>query len=433
MKQMKNLPEKDSYEESVSEMLDETICTEAQKCKSTLETRKKPKREAYDRFQRRIARWLNQLPVGARILKTAVALVVAMSIGKAFGIGTIFTSSAAMWGMQPTVGESLQGAKNMLKMQLLSFIPVFAVGFIFGPNMFSIFIAVILVFKMGLKLRLTSQMSIGTVTAIFILTSPQEIFFRQAALRSAGILIGLTVAILINRFIAPPQYRTLMVRQALKLNQLLLKYFREAIEFYIGGNRPDQEYRNKINHEMKQEFAIYDRLYQRFQNELLNPWEEDKVEIDDPLDWDKSHQAEKRFFEEYKELCHGLIIRTRETWSLADQKVRRMKRWKDMESSEMDQEIIDLLICAMDRLEECNLELTNKVLGKPPQPFTDPHIWQQMDGILTRWHAQSSQSRNDLHSLVEISLLNYRLRWSIKTILNMLIMEPCEMEPLPSE
>jgi len=295
--------------------------------------------------------------------------------------------------------------------------------------MLSIFIGVILVFQLGIKLRLTGQIMIGIVTVVFILTSPPEIFLKQALLRSAGILIGLTTAVIVNRLIAPPQYRKMMVRQGIKLNQLLMEDFCAAVKQYMQGEKPDTKYIQGRLAVMSREMAQFDSLLGRFRNEQANLWEEEPEPVPaGSLEWDTSHAAEVRFFEEYRELCHGLISRTRETWSLSGEKVRRLHRWRNIESTELDQEVFALVEEGLERLKECNKELINKVLGEPPRPFTDPHIWQQMDNLLTKWHADSTQSRNDLHSLVEISLITYRIRWSIKHILDMLIMEPCEME-----
>jgi len=371
----------------------------------------------------------SKLPIGARVLKTAIAMVVSMAIGNIFGIGSGFTATPAMWGMQPTVGDSVESAKRMMKMQILSFIPVFALGLTLGPNMLSIFIGVILVFQMSIRLKLTRQCIIGIVTVTIILTSPKEIFLKQALLRSVGILIGLLTAIVINRLIAPPQYRTAMVKQAVHLNRMLMRNFREAVNMYIKGEKPTEAYKEDLMSAMMAEYNKFSHFFSLYKNEQLNLWEDEKqVAVNDPFDWDRSRTAEEKFFEEYKELCHGLIIRIRETWSLTEEKLRRLQRWKDIDMTELDQEVFNLVEVGLDRLEECNQELTNKILGEPPRPFQDPHIWHKMDELLTKWHADSAQSRNDLHSLVEISLITYRIRWSIKGILKMLIMEPCEME-----
>lgn len=413
-----------------------TESNKPQVCQPTqvLEKKPRPPKSRNQKFQESLHKILKKLPVGARVLKTALAMVISMSIGTVFGIGTGFTATPAMWGMQPTVGDSIESSKKMLKMQILSFIPVFALGLTMGPNMLSIFIGVILVFQMAIKLKLTGQTMIGVVTVIFILTSPPEIFLKQALLRSFGIFIGLTTAILVNRLIAPPQYRTMMVQQGIKLNLLLMEEFCAAIKQYMQGDKPEADYKKSRLTMMSRELAKFDSLFNRFSNEEVDIWREEAEPVPiDPLDWDSSHAAEVRFFAEYRELSHGLIVRTKETWSLAEEKVRRLYRWRNMESTELDQAVYGLVEEGLDRLLECNVELNNKVLGGPPQPFTDPHIWRQMDDLLTKWHADSTQSRNDLHSLVEISLITYRVRWSIKHILDMLIMEPCEMEVLSFE
>ena len=78
-------------------------------------------------------------------------------------------------------------------------------------------------------------------------------------------------------------------------------------------------------------------------------------------------------------------------------------------------------------------EKFGKLTGAEPLPFRDPHIWERMDLLLTEWHNTAEQNRTNLHSLVEISLVTYRIRWTLKRVLSMLIMEPCHMPELPRD
>lgn len=375
---------------------------------------------------RKLRGLLRRMPVGARVLKSTLAMVTAMLLGDALGIGSIFTSSSALWGMQPTMGESISGARKMMKMQFLSFIPTFALGLIIGPNLVSIALAVLLIFQLGIRLKLTGQVTIGIASAIFILSSPPSTFLRQAGLRSVGVLIGLAVAILINRLIAPPRYREAMVRQAVRLNRLLMLNFRGTVEAYLHDKPLAAAECQAAEESMQREIAKFDKLYGHFKTEQGAVWE-------DESGTDEKQNPEHVFFRAYRDLCHDLMMRSKENWSLIQEKDRRLKRWKEDVPTALDGNIAQIVLEAMDRLEECNKELVSKILGGPPLPFENPHVWKEMDALLLQWHTESKQSRHDLHRLVEVSLVSYRIRWSLKNVLDLLIMEPCQMAAVLAE
>jgi len=370
--------------------------------------------------QRGLRGFLRRMPVGARVLKSTLAMVTAMLLGDALGIGAIFTSSSALWGMQPTMGESISGARKMMKMQFISFIPTFVLGFTIGPNLVSIALAVLLIFQIGIRMKLTGQVTVGIASAIFILSSPPSAFLRQAVLRSVGVLIGLMVAILINRLIAPPRYREAMVRQAVWLNRILMSNFRGSVEAYLQDKPWTAAECQAGEASMHREIAKFDKLFNHFKTEQGMVWE-------DAGDSEEKQNPEHVFFGEYRDFCHDLMMRSKENWSLIQEKERRLKRWKEEIPTDLDRNVSQIVLEAMDRLENCNKELVSKIMGGPPLPFENPHVWKEMDKLLLQWHTESGQSRHDLHHLVEVSLVSYRIRWSLKNVLDLLIMEPCQM------
>lgn len=369
---------------------------------------------------------LKKSPVGARVFKSALALCIAMTCGKALGIGTVY-ATPAIWGMQPTVGESFKSAKRLMKLQTLAFIPTFILGLTIGPNIVSLFIAVILIYQIGIKLKMANQCTIGIVASIFVLTSPPDAFLRTALTRSFGVMMGLTIAIIINRLIWPPQYRAGMVSQAIQLNEMITRYFRQSVQAYLDNQPIERKERNRIAAMLESEFRAFDKKYNYFCSE--------QIQFSGPNQAGEETEEEKeqRFFEAYADLCRNMIILTKDNWALADEQTQRLKRWKDEEINPVDPRIPELITEALDRLEECNQELFGKLTGAEPLPFRDPHIWERMDLLLTEWHNTAEQNRTNLHSLVEISLVTYRIRWTLKRVLSMLIMEPCHMPELPRD
>ena len=325
------------------------------------------------------------------------------------------------------MGESLKSAKRLMKLQTLAFIPAFVLGLTLGPNILSLFIAVILIYQIGIKLKMANQCTIGIVAAIFILTSPPEAFLRTALIRSFGVMMGLGIAIIINRLVWPPQYRAAMVRQAIQLNEMVTRYFRQSVQAYLDNRPMDYKERKRISTMLVNEFRSFDKNYNYFCSE--------RIQFSDPDRFGEETEEEKEqhFFEAYADFCRNLIILTKDNWALADEQSQRLKRWKNQETNPVDPRIPQLITEALDRLEECNQELFGKLTGADPQPFKDPHIWERMDQLLTEWHNTAEQNRTNLHSLVELSLVTYHIRWTIKGVLNMLIMEPCHMPELPRE
>ena len=371
----------------------------------------------------KLRRILKKSPVGARVFKSALALCIAMACGQALGIGTVY-ATPAIWGMQPTVGESFKSAMRLVKLQSLAFIPAFLLGLTLGPNLVSLFFAVIIIYQIGIRLKMANQCTIGIVAAIFILTSPAEAFLRNALIRSFGVALGLTIAIIINRVVWPPRYRAELVRQAIQLNEMITRYFRQSVQAYLDNQPLPRRERNGIAAMLEREYRSFDKKYNYFCSEQIQFSASSKREED------TEEEKEQRFFEAYADLCRNLIIFTKDNWALADEQALRLKRWKNEKLNPVDPRIPELIYEALDRLEECNQELFGKLTGADPQPFRDPHLWERMDFLLTEWHNKAEQNRTNLHGLVEFSLVTYRIRWSLKRILDLLIMEPCHMPKL---
>ncbi|HEX3033029.1 MAG TPA: aromatic acid exporter family protein, partial [Bacillota bacterium] len=140
--------------------------------------------------------------MGARLIKTGIAVTVAAAICHLLQIPTIFAAMSAVLNMKPSVVQSWKNALEQLLVHLVGLFTAFVIGLTLGANPLTIGLTTMVVIWLIARLDLTSGTLMGVLSAVFILSSSSEDFFlKNALIRSGAILIGLAVALVVNYFI----------------------------------------------------------------------------------------------------------------------------------------------------------------------------------------------------------------------------------------
>jgi uncharacterized membrane protein YgaE (UPF0421/DUF939 family) len=181
--------------------------------------------------------------IGARVFKTALAVLISVLLSERLGLTPLFVSTSAFLSMKPSVGLSWNNVKEQLGMQVIAFSCSILFGLLMGPGSIAMFIAVIVIFQTAIHFKWTNNMNMGIISALFILSSPASDFLNQVVMRGTGILLGVFVGFVINVFIAPPEYRSGLVAHGLEFENLLIRSFREAIHAYIDKEPVDFDLR----------------------------------------------------------------------------------------------------------------------------------------------------------------------------------------------
>lgn len=350
------------------------------------------------------------MPIGARVLKTGLAVCLSLFICKLLKLDPpLFAAAAAVLNLQPALGLSFINAREQLTIHFLSIGIAITIGLLLGGNPLTSGLAAIAVILICNRLKLRTGIASGVMAAIFILASPEELFINHAAVRSATILIGVGMALLINLTIARPNYMRPLRTKLLELNDQVSQSFSRAVQCFFSLDIPSAEELGNETQKTEKLFREAQKLHELFLADagpLLAAQNED----------DKGH----RLFHEYLAYNRGLWQRTKDVYFLAEERRERRKKAGDHPVSPEFQEIITLLQNTLELFVRHNNELKEKVERGVVFSAEDPHIWRGLDEIINRWYDRFPAGSYYLHALIEISIVTYKIRWAAKESVRLL-------------
>jgi len=163
--------------------------------------------------------------VGARVVKTGIAVALALFIAKQSGLpGLTIAGVAAIFAIQPSVYRSWQHMLEQMQTNTLGAILALGVGYVVPVNEVVVGLTCIVVIMVTLALRMESAVALTLVTTIVVLETDGDWMF--ALERFSAILIGIGAAFLVNAIILPPNQRKQFMdgyREALGTMSLLIR------------------------------------------------------------------------------------------------------------------------------------------------------------------------------------------------------------------
>lgn len=147
------------------------------------------------------------MKLGARILKTGIAIMLALLLSKLLHVPSpVMAGIAAIFAVQPTIYRSYQSILEQVQGNFIG--AVFATAFVLllGNHIVVIGIAVIIVITINLKLKLENTIGLSLVTLVSIMESPGDQFLEFAAIRFSTIMLGVFSAFVVNLVFLPPRY-----------------------------------------------------------------------------------------------------------------------------------------------------------------------------------------------------------------------------------
>ncbi|QQE77436.1 aromatic acid exporter family protein [Alicyclobacillus sp. SO9] len=145
--------------------------------------------------------------VGARIIKTGIAVIFAIYISQWFhlttGIGYIVASSVL--AIQPSVYKSWRLLLENTEANVIGGIIAIGGIHLFGSHPAVIGLIIILVIAINLRLKLERSLDLSIFVVIALAYSSQDHYLTYALHRFVFIMIGISFATLINLFVLPPR------------------------------------------------------------------------------------------------------------------------------------------------------------------------------------------------------------------------------------
>ncbi|WP_025026991.1 FUSC family protein [Caldalkalibacillus mannanilyticus] len=200
---------------------------------------------------------------GARILKTGIALTIALYLATFFGLDpVIFAALAAALSIQPSLYRSWQHILDQIQANIIGALVAISFTYLLGNEPFIVGIVVMLVIAINLQLKFEKAIPLSIITVIAIMESTTGSFLLFAADRFLLILTGIGAALLVNVIFLPPKYEEKLYQKILGTNRMILEYLRSS----TMNELEDKKYREDLKL-MNQQFEQLDDLYCLYKEE----------------------------------------------------------------------------------------------------------------------------------------------------------------------
>jgi len=167
------------------------------------------------------------MKLGARILKTGIAIILALFLSQIFDLPSpVFAGIAAIFALQPTVYRSYLSIIEHVQGNLIGAATAVVFVMAFGNSHFIIGLAAVLVITLNLKLKLENTISLSLVTLIAIMETPGDDFIQFALIRFSTIMLGVVSAFIVNLVFLPPRYENKLYYKNTILSEEITKWIR---------------------------------------------------------------------------------------------------------------------------------------------------------------------------------------------------------------
>lgn len=147
------------------------------------------------------------ITIGPRVLKTGVAVVLALYITKWLGLEPpIFAAIAATFTIQPSIYRSWKQVVEQFQANTLGAIIALTSIYLFGNNPIVIGLVTVIVIITSLKLKMEGSLSLTLITVLIVMSSREFDGILTAANKFIIVLVGMGSAFLVNLIVSPPNF-----------------------------------------------------------------------------------------------------------------------------------------------------------------------------------------------------------------------------------
>ncbi|WP_071393442.1 FUSC family protein [Bacillus tuaregi] len=234
------------------------------------------------------------MKLGPRVIKTGIAVTLALYICSLFKLeSAVFAGMAAIFTLQPSIYRTWKQVADQVETNLLGAVFALLGLYFLGNDPFSIGLVMVIVIGITVKLKMEDTISLTLVTVLAIMSAPGNEDLLFALQRFALTFIGMTSALVVNIFIAPPNFKKMYIEKVNSVFQSLSILVRTAISDEMNEKSFQQQMRQleKDLSKLEEQYRIFDE-------------EREKMA--------KLHHADLReivvFRQMYKSLQQGFIV-----------------------------------------------------------------------------------------------------------------------------
>lgn len=343
--------------------------------------------------------------IGARVIKTGIAVAITMYICKLLGLEPAFFGAvSAVINIQPSIFLTLRAARDQIFVHIIGVVAGFFFGYFLGVNPFSAGFIVILLIPIYIKLKLHSGITMGIVAALFVLSSSTEEFMIHALARSGVIFVGLGSAMLVNVLLWPPRYTKLLKEKLSQSNEAAVLYFCRAVQDYVGLDDNQELYVH-----MEQKKRVYKLNKEARQLlDLLRSERKVITESSEPREW--ISLAEKLI--DYNE---SIIKKGNRIFDLLPIRLERRMKSEAPPVSDEFKAILDILESGCTIVVRVNGKVRSVIVDggiTSPEEISEEY-WESLTKAIEQWQPRLTGSYY-LHGLLEVAVTANEIKWATR-------------------
>jgi uncharacterized membrane protein YgaE (UPF0421/DUF939 family) len=147
------------------------------------------------------------ITLGPRVLKTGLAVVLALYMSKWLGLEPpVFAAIAATFTIQPSIYRSWKQVLEQFQANTLGAIIAVSSIYLFGNNPIVIGLVMVIVIITSLKLKMEGSISLTLITVLIMMSSHEFEGIVAAGNKFLIVLVGMGSALFINLVISPPNF-----------------------------------------------------------------------------------------------------------------------------------------------------------------------------------------------------------------------------------
>ena len=203
------------------------------------------------------------MKLGARILKTGIAIVLALYLAELLNFpAPVLSGIAAIFAIQPTIYRSYQSVLEQIQGNMIGAIVAIAFVLSFGNDYFIVGLAVMIVITINIKLKMDNTIILSIVTIIAIMEAQNGEFFEFALIRFLSVLLGILSSFMVNLLFFPPKYETKLYNRITSVTEDTLKWIRISTR-----HASEQTLLKKDIKRLKDELLKIEQTYSMFKEE----------------------------------------------------------------------------------------------------------------------------------------------------------------------
>ncbi|MGG5252160.1 FUSC family protein [Neobacillus sp. SM06] len=167
------------------------------------------------------------MKLGARILKTGIAIVLSLYLGQLLDSPSpVFAAIAAIFAVQPTIYRTYLTIVEQIQGNIIGALLAILFVLVLGNHFIVIGLAAIITILINLKLKIENTIGLSLVTLLAIMETPGGNFLQFALIRFLTIMIGVFAAFAVNLVFMPPKYEKRLYFQISNTTEEIIRWIR---------------------------------------------------------------------------------------------------------------------------------------------------------------------------------------------------------------